>query len=67
MIESELNNLESKIDTLIGSLQQAKLENSSLRKKITALNNENIALFDKKKKTAEAIKKLISQLEDKLY
>lgn len=66
MIETELNNLESKIDTLIELLQKVKLENKSLRKKITLLSNENVMLLDKKKKTAGSLKILITQLHDEL-
>jgi len=66
MMEPELNDLESRIDKLIELLQQVKLENHSLRKKVATLNNENITLLDKKKKTAESIKTLILQLKDEL-
>ncbi len=66
MTENELNILETQIDKLIATHQQAKLENIALQKKITTLNNENIALLDKKKKTAGSIKKLILQLQDEL-
>lgn len=63
-MELELNDLESRIDKLIELLQQVKLENHSLRKKIATTNNENIALLDKNKKIAESIRKLILQLKD---
>ncbi|EKD45674.1 MAG: hypothetical protein ACD_69C00184G0003 [uncultured bacterium] len=63
-MELELNDLESRIDKLIELLQQVKLENHSLRKKIATTNNENITLLDKNKKIAESIRKLILQLKD---
>jgi len=63
-MELELSDLESRIDKLIELLQQVKLENHSLRKKIATTNNENIALLDKNKKIAESIRKLILQLKD---
>jgi len=66
MIETELSNLEAKIDALIELLQKMKLENSALRKKITHLSNENIMLLGKKKKAAGSLKILITQLHDEL-
>lgn len=66
MEESELNILEKHIDELITAHQQVKLENNSLHKKIITLNNENISLLDKKKKTAESLKKLTLHLQDEL-
>ena len=66
MVESELNSLEPQIDKLIELFQNLKLENNSLRKKVTSLNNENIALLDKKKKAAASLKNLIMQLKDGL-
>ena len=66
MTESELNTLEEQIDELIGSHQKLKLENRSLQKKVDELNNENIALLDKKKHAAQSVKKLILNLQDEL-
>lgn len=66
MIETELDSLETQIDDLIKSLQQTRLENNTLRKKIVALNNENISLLNKNKKTIGSIKNLMMQLQDKL-
>lgn len=66
MIELELDSLEAKIDELLALLQQTRLENSALHKKIAILNNENISLLDKNKKATESVKKLIMHLQDNL-
>lgn len=66
MIESELDSLELQIDNLIKSLQQTRLENHSLRKKISSLTHENISLLNKNKKAAESLRQSIMQLQDKL-
>jgi uncharacterized protein (TIGR02449 family) len=66
MIESELDDLESKIDKLIALLKQVKLENNSLHKKNTSLSIENTHLLDKEKKAAGSLKNLITQLQDEL-
>ncbi len=66
MAESQLNALEVKIDKLIELLQRIRLENNSLHKKLNQLSKENIMLLDKKKKAAESIKNLITQLKDEL-
>ena len=66
MIESELNSLELQIDDFVKSFQQLTIENKSLRKEMVHLNQERAALLHKKKKTAEALKKIIIQLRDKL-
>ena len=66
MTELELENLETKTDQLIESLQKLKLENSSLNKKITGLHSENIKLLEKQKTASESIKKLILKLQDEL-
>jgi uncharacterized protein (TIGR02449 family) len=66
MTESEINTLESQIDTFVKSYQRLSLENSSMRKKMTTLSNEYSSLLDKKKKVAESLKKIIAQLKDEL-
>ena len=66
MKEFELNNLESKIEQLIESFQQIKLENSALKKKISDLNSENVSLLDKQKNTSGSLKNLILKLQDEL-
>lgn len=66
MVESELKDLEAQIDKLIEIARKLKLENSSLHKKIAALNSENVALLDKKNQAAVAIKALIARLGDEM-
>ncbi|MDR1057656.1 MAG: TIGR02449 family protein [Coxiellaceae bacterium] len=66
MSESLLNDLELQIDQLIVSLEQLRLENQSLRKKIVNISKENTVLLDKKTKAATAIKELITGLQDEL-
>ena len=66
MKEFELDSLEQEIDKLLASHQQLKLENCSLQKKISTLNNENVSLLGKKKQAAESVKKLILHLQDEL-
>ena len=48
MIESELKDLESQIDSFVESFQQLATENNSLRKQIAHLNRDRAALLDKK-------------------
>ena len=66
MTEFTLENLEIKIDELIRSLQKVRLENKSLNKKISDLNNENVSLLEKQKESSDSIKKLILKLQDEL-
>jgi uncharacterized protein (TIGR02449 family) len=66
MIESELNSLELQVDDFVKSFQQLTIENKSLRKEVAHLNQERAALLNKKKKIAEALKKIIIQLRDRL-
>jgi uncharacterized protein (TIGR02449 family) len=66
MIKSELDQLESHVDSFVKSFQQLTIENNSLRKKMTHLNQERTGFLDKKKKIAEALKATISQLQDEI-
>jgi len=66
MSELELDSLELKIDQLIAAMQNMRLENRSLNKKISDLNNENIMLLEKQKNSSSSLKKLILKLQDEL-
>ena len=66
MKETELDELELKVDKLIVALDQLKLAKVALTKKNNILSNENVALLDKKKKAANSIRSLIQQLQDDL-
>ena len=69
MSESELDSLELlelQVNDFAKSFRQLTVENNSLRKEITRLHNERTALLNKNKKAAEAIQKIIIQLQDKL-
>ncbi len=66
MLDSELNELEQLIESLIKLLNQVKLENNALYKKIAKLQNENISLIDKNNHGVISLRKLIAKLQDEL-
>lgn len=66
MPELELDSLELKIDQLIAAMQNMRLKNNSLNKKISDLNHENIMLLEKQKNSSNSLKKLILKLQDEL-
>jgi len=66
MSESELNSLELQVNDFAKSFRQLTIENNSLRKEVTHLHHERTALLNKKKKIAESIRKIITELQDKL-
>lgn len=66
MLEPELQELEQQVDSLIKLLNQVKLENNSLYKKIAELEQENIGLIDKNKQGIVSLKRLITKLQDEL-
>lgn len=62
----ELSDLESQIDKIIKSHQQISLENASLRKQNSSLNNELSASQDKNKKATELLRRMLTKLQDEL-
>ncbi|CAL7959494.1 conserved hypothetical protein [Gammaproteobacteria bacterium] len=66
MSESELNSLELQVNDFAKSFRQLTIENNSLHKEVAHLHHERTSLLNKKKKIAESIRKIITQLQDKL-
>jgi uncharacterized protein (TIGR02449 family) len=66
MPESELLNLESKLESFLQSYQQLRVENNSLRNKLALVAHENAVLLDRKRKAVNILRKIIIQLKDEL-
>jgi uncharacterized protein (TIGR02449 family) len=66
MSEYELNSLELQVDDFVKSFRQLNIESNSLHREIAHLHHERIALLNKKKKIAGSIRKIITELQDKL-
>ncbi|MEI8054675.1 MAG: hypothetical protein WCH10_01575 [bacterium] len=66
MSESELDSLELQVNDFAKSFRQLIIENNSLHKEVARLHHERATLLNKKKKIAESIQKIITELRDKL-
>jgi uncharacterized protein (TIGR02449 family) len=66
MPESELLNLETKLESFLQSYQQLRVENNSLRNKLALVAHENAVLLDRKRKAVNILRKIIIQLKDEL-
>lgn len=62
----EINDLEYRVDDLIGSVERLRNENQSLRHKLTSTTRECSRLRELNKKAAIHIRRIITQLKDEL-
>lgn len=66
MMDNELHNLETNVDSLLKSHGQLKVENNALRQKLAKLVQERTDLIEKNKKAATKVKRIISQLRNEI-
>lgn len=64
--ELDLNRLSTQVEVLLKSRDQLKVENLSLHQKLVKLTNERAILLDKKRKAADKLKRIISQLRNQM-
>jgi uncharacterized protein (TIGR02449 family) len=62
MNDTDLANLDLRIDSLLRDRRNLKVENQSLRQKLFKLTQERAQLHDKNQTAASKIKRVISQL-----